>query len=276
MVLNFRTGDILIWRSTTWGDLARRYCAAMGDCHSSLIFKGEKYVEYSRCGPSPSHTYATFNVDEFYPIEEIIGKIWIRGNGCELSWIRRKGKRNICFHQGSHVIQTWNKYQNHPLSEVARVCLAGYFEMGQKLCRNGCRGRKYRYCSSFVGYCLQKFRFIPKSTEINNLFPENFYHLDFEATCSYERVCIFNKQNFGLTWAFTGALISKGILPKVKLRSKLVDQLLKDYDWPRTGTDPELPIFESKKEKKKEEKKEEKEEKATKEEKEEIPIHQKD
>lgn len=231
MVWDFQTGDILVWIGTTWGDLALRSLFGMQGSHSSMIFRGEKYSKYSQNGISPSATYTTFNVDQLYPIEEIISKIWFRGNGSQLVWVRRRAGPKICFRKGSQAYESWLNLERHPISEIVRVCVYGYLEGGARLPNNGEKNRRYQYCSAFIGYMLKQFRLLKTCAEPNNLFPENFYHCRFHARYQYTKITIFDKQNNNINWIITGALMQKGIVKQVQLRNKNVDELLRDYQF---------------------------------------------
>lgn len=224
-----KTGDILISRTTKLHDLIGEYTIGLGGLHCAIILRDPLFEKYSECGSSPSGIYCTLAIDKIFPIEEIFGQIWIKPNGCELVLIKRKSDTIINPKLAMDSILEFRTYEPCNSTMKTRMAILAFFKIGwidDDMIKTKIN---YGLCSQFVGKVLYDLGLVDLESDVNSLLPHDFYNLEFKQTEEYERIVIFNKDNFNI-----GSMIKLSLLnKKQKIVNALIEKLLKNYNFPR-------------------------------------------
>lgn len=231
--MEFRSGDLLVWRSTNQYDLLSESIIMLDGLHSGIVLKGRRLERYSACGRSPTDTYVTFLVDSLYPIEEVVGHIWHRPNGAALHHIRRVGGREISDREAYSVFTEYRSMKKRPFSSSVYISIVAYFRLGEMVHKTGHEGKRWNLCSLLSGWCLERFGFLSDDCVVNNLLPIDFISLTFYQRENYVVDCLFDKGTYRLEWFLSSLLISMGIVSVEPVSSPIVDELLKGYNYPR-------------------------------------------
>ena len=254
----FRTGDLLLWRSTVFYDLLGEYSLRIGALHVSMIFVGKEFEKYSVCGASPSGTYVTFQIKNIYPIEEVIGHIWSKPNGSACYVLRRslpdKQKRPrmlSCIKEGGEgrerrqagadipselAIQIYEEYKKlDQVSPFRTTKLAIYAYLGIGYIEDDPIQTKTNFglCPWFVGYLLAKMGCLHSKADINSLLPYDYLELQFYQRETYVKEEIFNKETLSLSWFMAAPLVSWGLISPEPQVNENVEKILGDYNFPR-------------------------------------------
>lgn len=232
--MKFRTGDILVWRSTKSYDLLGESTISLPGLHSGIIFVGSIFSKLSTCGPSPSNTYVTFLVDRIFPIEEVIGHIWHRPNGCSLHIISRRSGREVPEEEAYQVYTKFLELKKRPVSHTVYYACVAYLKMGSLIPETGHKGQRFHLCPSSIAYILSQLGFVSCQGMLNNILPMDFYHCRFFQTERYRRIDIFDKGTGDWEWLLTIPLIQWNLIDVYPICCPLIDEILKDYDYPRT------------------------------------------
>lgn len=231
--MNLRTGDILVWRSTNHYDILGENTIMLDGFHSGIVLIGDRFREFSACGPSPSHTYVTFLVDSLFPIEEVIGHVWHRPNGAALYHIRRITGKTISDQYAYEVFRDYLAMEKRHFTQSIYIAIASFFRVAGIAPSTGYENKRWNICSLLIGYCLDRFGLLDDDAIPNNLLPLDYYNLTFYQKEEYERVCIFDKKTNTYEWFFAGLLINLGQLEVEPVHCPVVDQMLAKYDYPR-------------------------------------------
>src|SRR5437764_1142553 len=90
--MRFRTGSLILWKSTREWDVISDYTLGLGGLHISLVLVGKSFEKFSKCEPSPTNTYVTFQITSIFPIEEIVGHLWTKANSSAMYILERGHK----------------------------------------------------------------------------------------------------------------------------------------------------------------------------------------
>lgn len=241
-MFDFRTGDLLLWRSTVFYDLLGEYSLKIGALHVSMIFKSSKFEKFSMCGKSPSDTYVTFQMKNIYPIEEIIGHIWSKPNGSACYYLKRcspKEQRKKRWGQDVPDDLALGVYEEYKqLVEVsgfrtAKLAVYAYLGIGYIEDDPIKTQTNYGLCPWFVGYLLAKFKILQKDADINSLLPYDYLDLKFYQKEKYVKIEIFNKETLSLSWFMAAPLITFGFISPKPQVNENVEKILGKYNFPR-------------------------------------------
>lgn len=232
--MNFRTGDILVWRSTNFYDALSDSIFMVGGFHAGMVFVGKSFAALSVCGESPSNTYCTFLVDQIFPIEEVIGHVWHRPNGSALFYIRRTEGPDIPEELAFRVLNDFLALEKLPFIYSAYIVSVGYLRIGGVAPSSGYDNKRWHVCSLLIGYCLEHFDLLTPDCISNNLLPLDFYELKFYQRYSYEKIEFFDKQTHTYSFMFSAFFINMGLVQPEPLTCPIVDILLENYDYPRS------------------------------------------
>lgn len=232
--MKFRTGDILLWNSTVFYDMLGDYTLGLGGYHSSIIFKGKQFEQFSECGPSPSNTYVTFHIIKIFPIEEIVQLLWSKPNGSSLYILKRtkKGKDidedfAIEIYKEYLTFDKVDSYRTTKLAIMAYLGLGCYEDNPIKTKTN------FNLCPWIVAYFLVKFGLIKEKADINSLLPYNFFQLDFYQKEKYKKIEIFDKKTMSASWLFSSPLIVWGLVDIRDHTNKNVEKIVGNYNYPQ-------------------------------------------
>ena len=232
--MNLRTGDIMLWRSTNFYDALSDNMFMIGGFHAGIVLCGKSFAQLSVCGKSPSNTYCTFLVDQVFPIEEVIGHVWHRPNGSALYHIRRTEGPDVLEKLALKVFSDYLALEKLPFIYSAYICSVGYLRIGGVAPSSGHENKRWHVCSLLIGYCLEHMDLLSEESISNNLLPLDFHELTFYQRYNYERDEIFDKQTHTYAFMFSAFLLNMGLLELKPLVCPIIDQMLKDYDYPRT------------------------------------------
>lgn len=236
--MNFRLGDILLWRSTSLFDALGENTIMLKGLHAGIILTGKSFEPLSSCGKSLSDTYVTFLIDKVFPIEEVIGHIWYRPNGSSLYHIRRKNGRDIPEEEAYHVIKEYLDLEKFSYSHTIYLSITAYFRMGGIMTGPVENGKRYGLCSALIGHILFQFEILQKDAIVTNLLPVDFFNLTFYQNDEYERIEMFDKQTHTYRWLFLGMLERLGQLEFKPMTNSVIGQILNGYNYPQ---DSEVP-----------------------------------
>lgn len=232
--MNFRTGDILVWRGTGFHDILSDVTIGIKGLHTGMILKGEKFSTISVCGKSPSDVYVTFLIDKVFPIEEVVGHVWVRHNGAALYHINRIDGPEIDEDLAMNIIHDINKMNKLPFQYTVGISIIAYFRCGYIAEPTGYDNNKWQLCSIFNEYLLSKFGLLKEEDfTFNNTLPIDFYNLDFYQKYNYQRITLFDKETHTFQSWFNGFFINFGMINVKPLRNEIVDYIMGDYDYPR-------------------------------------------
>lgn len=231
--MRFKTGDILIWRSTKFYDSLGENTIQLPGYHAGVILVGKKISKLSTCGESPSSTYITFLVDKIFPIEEVIGYVWCKPNGSSLHLIERMTGRQISEKETYDVLKDFLCLVKRSKFDTVYIAVAAYFRFGGISPETGHEKKRFGFCPATVSYFLDRFGFIRKDAVMNNLLPMDFYEKRFYQIEEYRRIDIFDKHTRDCGWLFMTPLIRWGFVKPRICRCPVVDKILSDYDYPR-------------------------------------------
>lgn len=231
--MDTRTGDILIWRATGFYDTLSALAAQISGLHSGIILVGEKFSKLSVCGPSPSNTYVSFLIDKIFPLEEIVGHIWTRGNGAALYHIRRTDGPDVNQDIALTALEELASMKKLSIYHSIYIAIAAYFRLGGIAPATGYNGEKWQVCSLYIEYLLDKFGLIQDDAVLNNLLPLDFYNLEFYQKYSYQKITIFDKGTYNLSYWFNAFFISTGFLNPQPVHHILVENIMGNYNYPR-------------------------------------------
>jgi len=229
--MNFRVGDILIWRSTNFWDVLGENTIRLTGFHTGIVLVGKSFRKISAYGPSPSNTYVTFLIDKVYPIEEVVGQIWYRPNGSSLHVIKRCSGPDISEEEMYNLWRKFKSLKKRSWYKTVHVSIAAYLKIGGVVPKPGFKGQRYHLCSSLIGYMFTRLGFMHSKAEINNLLPVDFYNVRFYQKVKYKRVDIFDKGTSSLKWLFLSMLIRLGVYEPEDFTNKNVDKILAKYDY---------------------------------------------
>lgn len=233
--MKFRTGDILIWRSTIFFDMLGENTILLPGFHSGVILMGPEFAPYSRCGPSPSHTYTTFLIDQIFPVEEVVGHVWTKANGSSLDIIQRIDGRDIPSKEALEVYLRFKRLKKLNPGYTTYLAVAAYFRYGGLMPGTGHKGYRYHFCPSTVSFFLDQFNLLYDNSDLNSLLPRDFYYLDFYQKDCYRRVPIFDKRTNEFSWWILSPLINLGLIDCQEHECPLINQIMGNYDYPRTS-----------------------------------------
>lgn len=231
--MNARTVDILIWRSSGFYDTLSDVVVQLKGLHCGIILVGEQFSKLSVCGNSPSQTYVTFMIDKLFPVEEIIGNIWLRPNGAALYHIRRTGGPDVSERTAFLILSDLLLMKKRSIYSSIYIAVAAYFKMGGIAPGTGYDHEKWQVCSLFVGYLLERFGLLTHDAVVNNLIPLDFYNLGFYQKYEYRRVELFDKGTTSLSWLFTCFYIRTGHIIPRPISHPFVNYMLEKYNYPR-------------------------------------------
>lgn len=232
--MKLRTGDILIWRSTGCYDLISESLICLRGLHTGIILKGKIFAQLSVCGESPTNTYVTFLVDRIFPIEEVLGHIWHRPNGCSLHIIKRIGGRRVSSKEAFDLFNEFVKMKKRPASHTVYYACTAYLKVGGLIPETGHKNKRFHICPSLIAWFLDKFGFLHKKAKLNNLLPIDFYQCRFYQIEKYKRVTVFDKGTGEWNWFLTIPLIQWGVVKPKPIRCLKIEEMLGHYDYPRT------------------------------------------
>ena len=231
--MKFRTGDILIWRATGFLDALSDIALQLGGLHSGLILVGDNFGKLSVCGQSPSNTYVTFLIDKLFPIEEIVGHIWVRGNGASLYHIHRISGPDIDQNHARDIIENVHLMKKLSIFHSIYIAVAAYFRYAGVAPSTGFNNKKWQVCSLFIEYVLQEFGLLDHDATINNILPIDFYNLRFYQKYNYEKITIFDKGTHVLESWFNGFFISTGFIVPQEIHHPIVESIMGNYNYPQ-------------------------------------------
>lgn len=231
--MNTRTGDMLIWRSTGFYDMLSDISIGIKGLHSGLILVGDKFSQFSACGKSPSHTYVTFLIDKIFPIEEIIGHVWSRGNGASLYHICRTQGPDVDEDLAVNTIQELLSMKKLSIGHTVYIAAVAYFKWGEIVPETGYQNKKWQLCSIVIEYLLYKFGLISNHAILNNILPIDFYNLEFYQKYPYQRIELFDKGTHTLQSWFNGFFINFGLIEPEPIHHPIVESIMGNYDYPQ-------------------------------------------
>jgi len=234
--MNYRAGDILVWRSTVFIDLVLDHIIQMPGLHSGIILKGKQIGELSPI-KSPSDTYVTFLDHKILPLEEVISQIWYRPNGSALYIIHRYDGEDITEDLQYSILQKYFKYKPTRRYITIHQLISAYFKLGDIKPGPIYYNQRFNTCANIIGYLLFNFGLLSKRAIINNLLPIDFYNCKFYQRCNYVRIDIFDKKTNQHSWYLLGILINHGFVKNYKKKEHPYVQYLKgDYEYKRDTT----------------------------------------
>lgn len=231
--MNSRTGDLLLWRGTGFYDTLSDIVIQIKGLHSGLILVGDKFSKLSICGKSPSNTYVTFLIDRVFPIEEIIGHIWTRDNGASLYHIHRVQGPDVNDDQALGALEEIFNMKKLSFCHSMYIAVVAYFKWGNIVPSTGYNNKKWQVCSLFIEYLLDKFGLLTDDVVLNNPLPIDFYNLEFYQKYAYQRITIFDKGTYDLSYWFNGFFITCGAIVSHPICHPLVESIMGNYDYPR-------------------------------------------
>lgn len=231
--MNCRTGDILVWRSTGFWDTFSDISIGIKGLHSGLILVGNKFESLSVCGPSPSQTYVTFLIDKVFPIEEVIGMVWVQYNGSCLYLIRRTGGPDINPDLAINAIREIVNMKKLSIGHTVYISIAAYFKYGDIAPTTGHENRKWQLCSLFIEYLLNEFGLLSNEAIINNILPIDFYNLEFYQKYHYECITIFDKGTHTVQSWFNAFFINFGFIVPEPIHHPIIESIMGDYSYPK-------------------------------------------
>lgn len=230
--MGFTTGDVMVWRSTSYYDLLYETLFFMPGLHCGVVLVGESFARLSSRGESPSRTYVTFLVDEVYPIEEVIGHVWHRPNGASLSVVTRRGGPVVPERVAYAVVNDLLSMTPRPYADTVYIATFAFLRFGDTLPATGVDGQRWNLCSVVVGYILRRLGLV--SISENNLLPQDFYDCQFGQTARYETITLFDKETYRMDWLVTGLLAPFGHDSPRAVFHPVIDKLMRDYDYAPT------------------------------------------
>lgn len=231
--MNFRTGDVLLWRATGFYDTLSDIVIQIKGLHSGLLLVGDKFSKFSVCGKSPSNTYVTFLIDKVFPIEEVIGHVWTRGNGAALYHIHRINGPDVNQDLAISAIEELYAMKKLSVYHSMYIAAAAYFKWAEIAPSTGYNGKKWQVCSLFIEYLLDKLELLHPDAVLNNPLPIDFYNLEFYQQYPYENITIFDKGTYTLQSWFNGFFIMGGFITPQPIHHPIVESLMGNYDYPR-------------------------------------------
>lgn len=229
--MRFRTGDVLLWRTTTKYDILEEHLVLLKGMHSGIILKGSGFGALSECGESPSNTYVTFMIDKIFPVEEVVGAVWYRPNGAAMHLIQRISGDDIEESTAVEAYKDLISMNRLSFCHSVYLTLAGYFRMGNLMSQTV--GSRSNVCSSVSAHLLNKFGLLDSHAVVGNILPTDFYDLRFYQSEDYRRIDVFDKMTYSYAWYLSAILINLGLFVPDRLHSPTVDKILDKYDWPR-------------------------------------------
>ena len=248
----FRTGDLLLWRSTVFYDLLGEYSLRIGALHVSMIFVGKEFEKYSMCGASPSATYVTFQIKNIYPIEEVIGHIWSKPNGSacyvlkrlqpdrqkrqrtlEIGKTKRKSGEDIPIQLAQEIYEEYKQLEQVSAFRTTKLAIYAYLGIGYIEDHPVETKTNFGLCPWFVGYLLAKMGCLHSKADINSLLPYDYLELQFYQRETYEKHEIFNKETLSLSWFMAAPLVSWGFIEPQPQTNENVEKILGNYEFPR-------------------------------------------
>lgn len=231
--MDWRTGDLLIWRSTGFYDVLSDISIQIKGLHSGLILVGDKFSQFSACGKSPSHIYVTFLIDKVFPIEEVIGHIWTRGNGASLYYIRRMEGPNVNDDIAINAFREAINMKKLSIGHTVYIAVIAYFKWGEIVPETGYNNKKWQLCSIFIEYLLYKFGLISENAVLNNILPIDFFNLEFYQKYSYQKIELFDKGTHTLQSWFNGFFINLGFINPEQIHHPIVESIMGNYNYPK-------------------------------------------
>ena len=232
-----RSGDILLWRSTTLFDMVSENIFMLKSFHAGLILTGKSFESFSACGRSPSDTYITFRVDKIYPIEEVVGQIWFRPNATSLYLIHRCDGRDISEEEAYRTIIKYFELDKCGFESTIHLAIVAYFRKGEFMADPVRTKNRYHLCSVLIGHILSEWGLLREDAVITNLLPIDFYGIRFYQKYRYKRIKLFDKRTYTYRWLFTAMLERLGQLKFDPIDNTFIENFLQGYSYPR---DPEL------------------------------------
>ncbi len=232
--MNFRTGDIVLWRSIREFDLLGEYTIGLGGLHCSIILVGKSFEKFSKSGPSTTDTYVTFQITSIYPIEEIVGHLWTKPNSCSLYILKRDKREKEIPEQLA--LEAYEKYITfEKVGEIRRVRLAilAYLKMGQLDDDPRETDINYNLCPWFVGWMLAQFNIISRKADINSLLPIDFYNLEFGQKHKYKLHTIFDKETMNFRIGYMSLFENLGWIEFESHENEKVESIIGLYPFPR-------------------------------------------
>lgn len=231
--MNCRTGDILVWRSTTFFDTLSDISIGIKGLHSGLILKGNIFSELSVCGQSPSHIYVTFLIDKVFPIEEIVGHVWTQYNGSCLYLIKRTSGPDVNSGLAITHVKEIFKMKKLSFGHTVYISIAAYFKWGDIAPTTGYENQKWQLCSLFIEYLLDKFGLLSDEAILNNILPIDFYNLEFYQKDPYELITIFDKGTYNIQSWFNAFFINFGFITPEVVHHPIIESIMGNYNYPR-------------------------------------------
>lgn len=231
--MNCRTGDILVWRSTSFFDTLSDISIGIKGLHSGLILVGEAFQTFSICGPSPSNIYVTYLIDKVFPIEEIVGHVWTQYNGSCLYLIRRLSGQDV---DPKILIKHMNEIYNMKklsFGHTVYISVVAYFKWGDIAPTIGYENRKWQLCSLFIEFLLDKCGLLSEDAIINNVLPIDFYNLAFYQKDPYELITIFDKGTYTLQSWFNAFFINFGFITPQVVHHPFIESIMNNYTYPK-------------------------------------------
>jgi hypothetical protein len=230
-----RTGDILIWRATTFHDILSSVTIQIKGLHTGLILVGDIFSQFSAYGKSPTNTYVTYYIDKVYPIEEVIGDIWVRANGSSLYHIQRTEGPDIDDDLALNVFEELRNARKLSKEHTIYISIIAYLKCAEIVPEINPDNKK-QLCSTFIAYILQGFGLITENAVINNLLPIDFFNLEFYQTYPYQRIEIFDKGTHTIQSWFNAFFINFGFITPENIHHPIVESIMGNYDYPRRMT----------------------------------------
>jgi hypothetical protein len=231
--MNLRTGDLLLWRSTSFYDTLSDIGFQLKGLHSGVVLVGDKFSKLSMCGKSPSNTYMSFLIDKIFPIEEIVGHVWIRANGAALYHIHRTEGPDVNEGYALSIIEELFTMKKLSIYHSIYISLAAYFKWGDIAPSTSYNNRKWQVCSLFNEYLLDRFGLLSNDAIINNLLPIDFYNLEFYQRYNYENTTIFDKGTYTLDYWFNAFFITSGSITPEPIHHPVIENIMGNYNYPR-------------------------------------------
>lgn len=232
--MEFRTGDVLIWRSTGFYDTLSDIFLQIKGLHCGLILMGEEFKGLSVCGESPSNTYMTFLIDRVFPIEEIIGHIWTSCNGCAIYHIKRIEGPDINPKLAYQKFQHLLSMKKLSVFHTVYIAVAAYFRYGGIVPATGHDDEKWQVCSIFIAYILKELGILGEDAVTNNILPIDYYNLGFYQQYKYERITLFDKDTYNIDYWFNAFFNSMGWTVPEPIYNLKIENMLGNYSYPRS------------------------------------------
>lgn len=232
--MKFRTGSLILWKSTREWDVISDYTLGLGGLHISLVLVGKSFEQFSKCGPSPTDTYVTFQITSIYPIEEIVGQLWTKPNSSAMYILHRKNKHpNIC---EQFALESYVEYISMEKVSVARrtrLAVLAYFRLGF-LEEDPVKNKiNYNLCPWFVGWMLFRFGILSKEVDLNTLLPFDYLKLKFGQRHEYYKIEVFDKGTMELGKGIYGLLENLGLIEFESHENELIDEIIGNYEFPK-------------------------------------------